>query len=1007
MIKRIFAAISIAFLITVFLFFEYNLEPQIEVEAENGVLDLRNIDIHDMNTINLKGTWEFYPEQFISNIDNKKSGAFVNVPGDWRKTHKLKKTNSYGYGTYHIKILLNEKDVDQMLGIKVSSIRTAHEIFINGNKISEMGNIGISRDEYTPRNKSYVKFFKSNNSEIDISILVSNYDSVKFGGIMRPIYLGTEENIINLQENMVIIETVISSFLISISLFCFIRYIFDEKKKTAIYLGLFSLSLVSVILTNGEDLVYKLFPQICYRHFEILHLVVILINILLFLSYTNIVLPYAIRDNEIKVIRRVISTTIFISLFLDNRIHNFICQYIALIYVFIVIIISLRVITGLMLRNIESYIFMSSIAAILIGIITYIPVAFICEEYRGSILGISMVIFAIAQYILIIHRQNNINIIADKKFDNIIDKENIKKNLVTRIGNEVKISLDLMKIIIDNIILSDENEFSKSSLEKIHIVRNGIIRLNSFYTRVNDIYSNKFNKDLYKIRKTKINDILDGIKELYNFIYADKNITIEINFKNQEFYVAVDYEKIIYALTSIIDCFLLNIYIKNVTISVDKKICGMEIDISGYFDDSLENLFEESYEEIKNTANKDALSDLAVISIFQAKDIIENFGGSLRYFIEVDDFKEIKILLPIENIEYEKLLDNHITNVKIAKQNINKTLNEKHKDRENIVVIDDDLGYTEIIKNTLSNEQYNVWIVNSNEANELDYFKYDLIIVNIFLLDASSLEICKYIRRHFDQIELPILILSSPIDSNLINKALKRGVNDIIQKPIYENELKMRIKSHLTLKKLSESKTSYELAFLNAQIKPHFIFNTLNTLLGYVETDIEEAEKFIISLSRFLRGTLNFSNTEKLITLAHEMKIIEAYLSIETSRYNNLNINYDIDNINMDNIQIPPLTMQILIENIVKHVLKSLQENVIINLKIKNHDEFVMIIIEDNGGGIDKNHIVNILNTPKQNGSIGIYNVNHRLRTLCDSKLEYSTSEHGTTVMFKLKYGGI
>lgn len=201
------------------------------------------------------------------------------------------------------------------------------------------------------------------------------------------------------------------------------------------------------------------------------------------------------------------------------------------------------------------------------------------------------------------------------------------------------------------------------------------------------------------------------------------------------------------------------------------------------------------------------------------------------------------------------------------------------------------------------------------------------------------------------------------------------------------------------LETLARLKTEAELKSLQAQIHPHFIFNALNTIISLIRIDTLKAKDLLLNLATFLRYSLK---KEKEIPLREELSYVEAYLSIEQARYRDkLTVNYFIEpSVDLD-ILIPPFTIQPLVENAIKHGLKTKIEGGEILIKILDNEDNIVISVEDNGVGIN-----NPLNSLSDKGAgLGLYLVNERLkrfygeRSILNIK---SFPDIGTKVTFKI-----
>ncbi|KAA5534852.1 hypothetical protein F0919_09625 [Taibaiella lutea] len=147
-----------------------------------------------------------------------------------------------------------------------------------------------------------------------------------------------------------------------------------------------------------------------------------------------------------------------------------------------------------------------------------------------------------------------------------------------------------------------------------------------------------------------------------------------------------------------------------------------------------------------------------------------------------------------------------------------------------------------------------------------------------------------------------------------------------------------------------------EFKSLNAMMNPHFIFNTLNNIQGFINADNKlQANEYIRTFSDMIRqNMLNIS--KELVTLEEEMKIVESYLRLQCLRFSNISYDIDIDPAaDLDEIMIPPLLIQPLVENSIKHgILPLNNKEGRISIKITGNNETARIEITDNGIGISK-----------------------------------------------------
>jgi two-component system sensor histidine kinase LytS len=175
-----------------------------------------------------------------------------------------------------------------------------------------------------------------------------------------------------------------------------------------------------------------------------------------------------------------------------------------------------------------------------------------------------------------------------------------------------------------------------------------------------------------------------------------------------------------------------------------------------------------------------------------------------------------------------------------------------------------------------------------------------------------------------------------------------------------------------------------ELRNLQAQINPHFLFNTLHIIATLIRTDPTQARHLIVQLSYFMRTNLKLTSSS-LIPLEQELKHLLSYLEIMKIRFSDqLQIQYEVDE-RVGSVLIPPFALQPLVENCIQHGLKDVSSGGKVSISIIQKEDKVLIKIEDNGVGIPSTVLKRLGNQPIQSDSgngIGIYNVNQRLKSL-------------------------
>jgi two-component system LytT family sensor kinase len=176
---------------------------------------------------------------------------------------------------------------------------------------------------------------------------------------------------------------------------------------------------------------------------------------------------------------------------------------------------------------------------------------------------------------------------------------------------------------------------------------------------------------------------------------------------------------------------------------------------------------------------------------------------------------------------------------------------------------------------------------------------------------------------------------------------------------------------------------------LTAQINPHFLFNTLNTVSSLIRYDPDMARGVVIKLSNILRRLLR--KHETFVPLQEELDFIDDYLDIEVARFgrDNLVIHKQIDENTLDSF-VPSMLLQPIVENALKHGLAAKLGGGELTIRTESQDGRLIIAIEDNGVGIPKERMAQVFED-----GIGISNVHERLRVLygADFRMDISSRE--------------
>ncbi|MBK9192196.1 MAG: histidine kinase [Crocinitomicaceae bacterium] len=184
------------------------------------------------------------------------------------------------------------------------------------------------------------------------------------------------------------------------------------------------------------------------------------------------------------------------------------------------------------------------------------------------------------------------------------------------------------------------------------------------------------------------------------------------------------------------------------------------------------------------------------------------------------------------------------------------------------------------------------------------------------------------------------------------------------------------------------SKNEIELKNLRAQLNPHFLFNSLNSIRALVALNPEQAKSAITQLSGLLRNSINLGKL-KLISLKDELELVEHYLKLEQIRFEErLRVTVKTSDV-VKNCQIPPLMIQTLVENAIKHGISKSISGGDIDITADMTGNKLQITIDNTG---------NLGSIGDEENGVGITNTKKRLAILFGDRADFSLKQVGDKV---------
>ncbi|MNM57738.1 Sensor histidine kinase YpdA [compost metagenome] len=862
--------------------------------------------------------------------------------------------------------------------------------------------------EYTDGDRlltSDFTLFDVKSDNFDVIIQIENENVLK-SGILKVINIGSADEIINLREKYLFTDIfcVVSLFM----MFLYFASISIQRKEynSSFLLAMYCL-LNFIFLALADDMIIlKMFPNLSMDDLFKIALIFQMFSSYLLLRYVKFNYFIDISKKILKLYELLTIIYAFIILFTPLSRTIDLGRIQAVPGSFLLLYFLYCLIKSLIQKH-------EDLKTKFLVLFSIICLAFIAvyntynQKQLSSLYIIYMLTFVISQGVVISNRyHNSVKTIEDLSNKlKILDKR--KDEFLEKTSHELKLPLQGIVNIAKSLMDGVAGNLNSNQRENVEMIWNIGEKLDVLVDDIQD-YSNITNGYVIKEEKpVNIKSQLIFAINIASYTIKDKPIVIENRVKGSSAIILGDDKRVRQIFYNLIDTLL--IYTLRGKIIVSLYISNQEVIV----DIINEELFIDEKDDIFNGVkwindenaifHKKKHSD---IGLFVAKELTKLHGGDIKFKSSKEEGSKFSVILPIANnlgsevISYEEK-SSYLMIEDIKHANIPLGDNS-------ILLLEPNLINRKVITNSLLIDGYDV----NNLASVKDFIevldkgtKEDLLIINSILPYISGCELITEVRKKYNKMDLPILIIVDRSYSENVSLALDLGVNDIIVEPYDMNVFRMRVNNLIKLKESFNALINSEMDFLKAQIKPHFIFNVLSVISSMITRDTKKAKKILLDFSDYLRYSFDFSSGESFTPIKKEIDLVKTYVAIEKERFGDrLNIEYNIDE-NID-IKIPSLVIQPIVENAIRHGILSKIDGGNIELSIYKDGEEVIIRVKDDGVGIESHRLANLLDGKDEKAGVGVKNINSRLIKSYGSGLNIvSNLNQGTEIIIRVPLG--
>ncbi|MCR8657515.1 hybrid sensor histidine kinase/response regulator [Paenibacillus endoradicis] len=985
----------------------------------NGVLDMRDLDLENSSSFYLNGQWKFYPEKLISSQDIQSKvehSRNIQVPGDWGDVLNKDSDSSYGYGTYRLTILIDP--LKQPVAFWIQGIQASSEIEINGVVSRGSGIPASNVNEYTPKNVSYTALHSvERTTEIELLIRVANFDDPNDGGITRSILFGTQESIDKMRWDSILFQLVTFIILMLHGIYACILYLLNPKDRALLIMSLLTLTVGILIVSRYDNLLLEWIP-INYSWAVKIRLVSYLWQNFFILIIFRRLSGVSSPNVWLRLYTLALFTTTGVLLLAPSSFVNGVFDSNIFIAFSMIPYIWFIYIVGTMIFKKQSdndVIFLLLAAASIISNLSWIIFGNVPVYYPIDIIA---TFIGFSTYWFKKYFRNSME--NELLNDQLKKSDKLKDQFLANTSHELRTPLHGIMNIAQTVVTKENEKMNKQSVKDMELLISISRRMSYMLEDLLDVARLKEHRIVLQQEPVKIQSIIPGVITMLKFMTEGKSIQFHLNIAQSFPPVMADEKRLIQILYNLLHNAIKYTEEGTISVSTETRDGHAIIHISdtgvGMNEQTKARVFLPYEQGTYGVSDGKGIG----LGLSICKQLVSLHGGALKVDSELGKGSIFSFDLPLASVANlplsqlpshpHQLMDESEVEVSglffpamVEAEDsllIPPLMNEG---KANILVVDDNTVNLKVLVSILSTEQYN--ITTAHSAHEvfalLGTQQWDLLIADVMLPHMSGYELTQRVRENYSVSELPILLLTARSQPADIYTGFSSGANDYVTKPVDALELRYRISALITLKQSINQRLRMEAAYLQAQIHPHFLFNTLNSIMALSDIDTEKMRNLSDSFASFLRISFNFLNTGELVELSHELELVESYLYIEKVRFEErLSIVWEVEsNISL---LLPPLSLQPLIENAVKHGLINQNKGVTVYIRVVRLDNSTLIEVRDNGKGMDEEKVNQLLTpTMKGKGGIGLSNTNRRLIQLYGRGLSiFSKPNEGTTVSF-------
>lgn len=973
--------------------------------AVDGIIDLRQWDAAAGKIAGLKGEWRFYPNVFLDPgrlTEAERAEAArernIEVPGGWDKAVSPDDPTPFGYGTYRLTVLLPRQEVAGY-GIHVQTIRTAHKLYADGALIGQQGNPGADRTSSEPLVQIYDAAFVPTGDRAEIVIHASNFHYGRLGGIFEQLEFGEEKAVERNSQLRGAIDNLWIGFFMASGAFLLLLFLYRRQNRELLYFSLFFWMVLLFWVTHGERLLFWMFPDLALEWRTKLQALSTLGQHLALLLFVHEVFPNRRHKKIVAALVTATGACMTLILFGDAvELSRYELPMIFLNAVSLLLICYILIFNGLKHQDGKSQgLNLMPLAAlcILLDTATY-GLHYLGIKSVNTYFPVERVVFALAMALMIaqrfFHNMNQVEVLSKRLLTADRLKSDFLINTSQEIGQPLQGMINLAQVMLDEGSLKEQRHKERLSL----LVATGR-RLAHLLNDLMDLSKLDDGDFALQLRAVDMRMTINAALEVMQYMAGGMPVRYENRTEPGLPYVLGDERRLMQILFSLLHYTNRTGMPETVSVLADASDGRMEVRIEAVVEAAGEK--EPPAESVES----------ADFGLEVSRKLIAKHGGEFRTDgVTADGLIRLSFTLPLADAA--TALDSRQEEPEAREEPSDPHPKEPTAERiaadnaPRVLIVDDDPVTLQIMSDLLAQEGLKVTAATDGLQGLRKWEKepgWELVVMNVVLPRISGYDLCRKIRERHSFYDLPVLFLTSRNQPADLVVGYNVGGNDFVGRPIDAAEFRARVRTLLRMKESVRHQLNTEMALIQAQIKPHFLYNTLNTIASLSEIDPDRTRELLTDFGNYLRSCFDTRNLDRLVPFAKEWLLVHSYLQIEQARFGS-RITVTTDIAEAPQFELPPLSIQPIVENALRHGILTRFEGGHVHIGVTADSGGYRIAVRDDGVGFPPGKKETVLSGSYRSG-IGLLNVHRRLLNAYGEGLEiHSVEGEGTEICFRI-----